>query len=167
MKLKFKKVMFKPREKTEKSKSKGVPFVVTYHPSLNCLHKIIRGNTYLLYMNEEVKNLFLPGPMASFRGVRKLSSYLVSYLYMCEEVKNLFLPGPMVLFRGARKLSSYLVSYLYMNEEAKNLVFPGPIVLFRGARKLSSYLVRNKFYPLHHKIGSKNVLKIVVKFVIM
>ena len=86
---------------------------------------------------------------------------------MYEEVKNLFLPGPMVLFRGARKLSSYLVSYLYMNEEAKNLVFPGSIVLFRGARKLSSYLVRIKFYPLHHKIGSKNVLKIVVKFVIM
>ena len=28
-------------------------------------------------MNEEVKNLFLPGPMVSFRGARKLSSYLV------------------------------------------------------------------------------------------
>ena len=71
------KVKFKSREKTEKSKLKGVPFVVTYHPSLNCLHKIIRDNTYLLYMNEEVKNLFLPGPMVSFRGARKLSSYLV------------------------------------------------------------------------------------------
>ena len=32
----IKKVKFKSREKTEKSKSKGVPFVVTYHPSLNC-----------------------------------------------------------------------------------------------------------------------------------
>ena len=73
----MKKVKFKSREKTEKSKLKGVPFVVTYHPSLNCLHKIIRDNTYLLYMNEEVKNLFLPGPMVSFRGARKLSSYLV------------------------------------------------------------------------------------------
>ena len=28
-------------------------------------------------MNEEVKNLFLPGPMVSFRCARKLSSYLV------------------------------------------------------------------------------------------
>ena len=56
---------------------KGVPFVVTYHPSLNCLHKIIRYNTYLLYMDEEVKNLFLPGPMVSFRGARKLIRYLV------------------------------------------------------------------------------------------
>ena len=73
----MKKVKFKSREKTEKSISKGVPFVVTYHPSLNCLHKIIRDNTYLLYMNEVVKNLFLPGPMVSFRGARKLSSYLV------------------------------------------------------------------------------------------
>ena len=71
------KVKFKSREKTEKSKLKGLPFVVTYHPSLNCLHKIIRDNTYLLYMNEEVKNLFLPEPMVSFRGARKLSSYIV------------------------------------------------------------------------------------------
>ena len=28
-------------------------------------------------MNEEVKSLFLPGPMVSFRGASKLSSYLV------------------------------------------------------------------------------------------
>ena len=73
----MKKIKFKSNEKTEKSKSKGVPFVVTYHPSLNCLYKIIRGNTYLLYMNEEVKNSFLPRPMVSFRGVHKFSTYLV------------------------------------------------------------------------------------------
>ena len=65
------KVKFKSREKTEKSKPKGVLFAVTDHPLLNCLHKIIRDNTYLLYMNEEVKNLFLPGLMVSFRGARK------------------------------------------------------------------------------------------------
>ena len=70
------KVKFKSGEKTEKSKLKGVPFVVTYHPSLNCLHKIIRDNTYLLYMNEDVKNLFLPGPMVSFRGAHKLAAIL-------------------------------------------------------------------------------------------
>ena len=28
-------------------------------------------------MNEEVNNLLIPGPMVSFRGVHKLSSYLV------------------------------------------------------------------------------------------
>ena len=41
------------------------------------MYKIIRDSTYLLYMNDEVWNLFLPGPMVSFRGTRKLSSYLV------------------------------------------------------------------------------------------
>ena len=60
----IKNVKFKSRERTEK-KSKGVPFAMTYHMSLNCLYKIIRGNTYLLYINEEVKNLFLPGPKNS------------------------------------------------------------------------------------------------------
>ena len=73
---KMKKVKFKSGEKPEKSKS----FVVTYHPSLNCLHKIIRDNTYLLYINNEVKNLFLPGPMVSFRGARKLKVVSATFL---------------------------------------------------------------------------------------
>ena len=73
----MKKVKFKSREKTGNSKLKRAPFVVTYHPSLNCLQKIIRNNTYSLYMNKEEKNLFFSGPMVSFRGVRKLSSYIL------------------------------------------------------------------------------------------
>ena len=73
----MKEVKLKSREKTEKSKSKGVPFIKTYHPSLNCLHKIIRDNSYVLCMNEEAKKLFLPETMVSFRGVHKLSGYLV------------------------------------------------------------------------------------------
>ena len=43
---------FKSRGRTEKSKSKGTPFVVIYL-SLNCLNKFIRDNIYLFYMNEE------------------------------------------------------------------------------------------------------------------
>ena len=38
---------------------------------------------------------------------------------------------------------------------------------FRGARKLSSYFVRAKLYPLQRKVGSKNLLKCVVNFMIM
>ena len=63
-------------ERTKKCKSIGVPFIVTYYLSLNCLDKIIRDNTYFLYMNEEVNNFFHPEPMVSFRNARKLSSYL-------------------------------------------------------------------------------------------
>ena len=33
--------------------------------------------TYLLYMNEELKHFFTPGPMVSFKRSRKISSYLV------------------------------------------------------------------------------------------
>ena len=39
-------------------KAKGVPFVVTYHPKLKDLSKIIKDNLYLLYMNDEVKKTF-------------------------------------------------------------------------------------------------------------
>ena len=36
----------------------GVPFVVTYHPRLKALGKIIHENLNLLYMNDEVKDLW-------------------------------------------------------------------------------------------------------------
>ena len=38
---------------------------------------MIRDNTDLLKLNEEEKNVFFPGPMASFRSEDKLSSYIV------------------------------------------------------------------------------------------
>ena len=46
-----------------KKVEKGVPFVVTYHSLLSKLSSIIQKNLYLLYMNQEVKNVFTPGPV--------------------------------------------------------------------------------------------------------
>ena len=62
----MKKVRFFPANLQNKKREKGVPFVVTYHPILNSLSKIIRDNMYLLNMNEEVRKTFSPGPMVSF-----------------------------------------------------------------------------------------------------
>ena len=50
---------------------KGIPFVVTYHPLLQELSNIIRNNLNWLYTDDEVKKLFSPGPMVSFRSARK------------------------------------------------------------------------------------------------
>ena len=66
----MKKVRFFPTNLQNKKREKGVPFVVTYHPILNSLSKIIRDNMYLLNMNEEVRKTFSPGPMVSFRSAR-------------------------------------------------------------------------------------------------
>ena len=64
---------------------KGVPLVVTYHPLLKSMGKIIYNNLNLLYKNEELKHLFTPDPMVSFRSSRKMSSYLVrTKLYPVE-----------------------------------------------------------------------------------
>ena len=51
--------------------------VVTYHPGLKNINQIINKNLHLLYMDQEVKKVFTPKPMVSFRSARKLSSYLV------------------------------------------------------------------------------------------
>ena len=50
----MKKVKFSKIVQKNIKKETGVPFVVTYHPSLKSLNKIINDNIYLLYMNNEV-----------------------------------------------------------------------------------------------------------------
>ena len=63
---------------SKKSKgSKGVPFVVTYQPSLNCLNCIFKDNLKILYMSREAKLVFPAGPLVSFRSARRIRSYLV------------------------------------------------------------------------------------------
>ena len=51
-----------------RSKTKSFPFDVTYHPRPKDLGKIIHENLNLLYMNDEVKYTFTPGPMVSFKN---------------------------------------------------------------------------------------------------
>ena len=68
------KVRFSKQGQKSKMVEKGVPFVVTYHTPLS---SIIHRNLYLLCMNQEVKNVFTPGPIVSFRSARKISTYLV------------------------------------------------------------------------------------------
>ena len=60
-----------------KDNTKGVPLVVTYHPCLKNINQIINRNLHLLCMDQEVKKIYTPKPMVSFRSPRKLSSYIV------------------------------------------------------------------------------------------
>ena len=78
MKKKWKKVHFSKQGQKSKTFEKGVPFVVTYHPLLNKLSSVIHRNLYLLYMNQEVKNIFTQVPIVSFKNATKVSSYLVT-----------------------------------------------------------------------------------------
>ena len=72
----MKKVRFFPVNLQNKKREKGVPFVVTYHPILKSLSKIIRDSMYLLNLNQEVRKNFSLGLKVSFRSARKLSSCL-------------------------------------------------------------------------------------------
>ena len=81
----MKKVVFSGNFGKSSNRNKGVPFVLTYHPLLKKVNCIIRKHINLLYMNEEVKKVFQPGPMVLFRSPRNLTSYLVrAKLYPME-----------------------------------------------------------------------------------
>ena len=70
--------------------SKGVPFVVTFDPSLNCLSCIIKDNLNILHMSHLAKAIFSPGFIVSFRSARRISSYLVrAKLYPLERCLGL------------------------------------------------------------------------------
>ena len=83
----MKKVKFTSKNRnTKRGKSlKAVLFVMTYHPKLKSMNKVIVKYLDLLYMNNEVKRVFTPKPMILFRSARKLSSYLLrAKLYPTE-----------------------------------------------------------------------------------
>ena len=83
----MKKFKFPSCNKTQRKNSKGIAFVITYHPLLKQLKGILRRNMYLLNMKVEVKQMFTPVPMVSYRSSRKLSSYLVrAKLYLIERI---------------------------------------------------------------------------------
>ena len=77
----------KENSNTKQSKSKGVTFVVTYHPLLKSFQSLINKHLNILYLDESAKEVFMPGPMVTFRSSKKLSSYLVrAKLYPLERV---------------------------------------------------------------------------------
>ena len=59
------------------SKEIGVPLVVTYHPHLNALNKIIRSSIRHIYADQLVRSEFTPALFISFRTARSLRSHLV------------------------------------------------------------------------------------------
>ena len=80
-----KKVKFCNTSGDKKTKTNRILLVITYHPLLKDFAKVIKKHLHLLHMKDEVKKAFTPGPMVSFRGARKLSSYLVrAKLYPLE-----------------------------------------------------------------------------------
>ena len=54
----IKKVIFNRNSGKSSNKSKGVPFVLTYHPLLKKVDYIIRKHIHLFYVNDEVKKAF-------------------------------------------------------------------------------------------------------------
>ena len=87
-KVKFSRVS---KNKSQKRTLKRTPLVVTYHPLLNSLGKKLSKNLNILYMDEEAKKVFYPGPTVSFRSARKVSNYLVrAKVYHLEKTVGSF-----------------------------------------------------------------------------
>ena len=73
------------KSKERGNKNVGIPFIVTYHPHLKHLGKLIEKNIKHLYANVNVRSVFTPAHFASFRKARNLRSHLVrSKLYPLE-----------------------------------------------------------------------------------
>ena len=71
------KVKFLNSSGDKKTKTNGILLVITYHTLLKDFGKVINKHLHLLHINDGVKKAFTAGPMMSFQGERKISSYLV------------------------------------------------------------------------------------------
>ena len=71
------KVKFNIDNKRSNNTKERDAFFVTIQPELKVLQNMINRHLYLLYMNDEVKRVFTPKPMVSFRSFCKISSRLV------------------------------------------------------------------------------------------
>ena len=73
------------RPKERGNKNIGIPFIVTYHPDLKNLGKLIQNNIKHLYADVKVRSVVTAAPFASFRAAHNLRSHLVrSKLYPSE-----------------------------------------------------------------------------------
>ena len=88
------KVQFPCTSRKRDTQITGIPLVITYHPLLKDFASIIRKDLYILYLNTEVKEIFTPDLMISFRGARELRNYLVrTKLYPLERSVGSFKCG--------------------------------------------------------------------------
>ena len=84
-------VKFSCTSRKRDTKMKEFPLVIIYHPLFKGFVSAIRKHLYILYLNKEIKEIFTPCPMVSFRGARKLGSYLVkAKLYPLKRSVELF-----------------------------------------------------------------------------
>ena len=73
--------------KNKSQGSKGIPLVITFYPKFKSIGQLLHKHQHILYMVQENKNVFTPGPIATFRSARKLSSCLVrAKLYLIERI---------------------------------------------------------------------------------
>ena len=68
-----------------------ITFIITYHPHLKHLGKLIQNNMQHLYADVKVRTAFTPATFASFRTACNLKSYLLrSKLYPLERKTGLW-----------------------------------------------------------------------------
>ena len=63
--------------KSKSQESKGAPLVITFHPKFQSIGQLLNKHLHILYIDQETKNIFTPGPMTTFHSVHKVNSYLV------------------------------------------------------------------------------------------
>ena len=80
------KVVFGKSQPSRKNSKNGVPSVVTFHPKVKKLGKLIKDVLPFLYNDEEIQKVFSPPPMVSYRSASKVKDCLVRFkLYPLEK----------------------------------------------------------------------------------
>ena len=73
--------------KSKSQECKGVTLVITFHHKFKPIRQMLKSTCIYYIWIKRQKNVFTPGPMATFRSAPKLSSYLLrAKLYPIERI---------------------------------------------------------------------------------
>ena len=68
----------RPGNRSNNCRDKDIlPLIITYHPALGFVSKIIRKHFHVLTVNDEAKELFPNPPMVSFRNPKTIGNHVV------------------------------------------------------------------------------------------
>ena len=77
------------RKMQSENKKQRVPFVITYHPRLRFMGKVLSKHFHLLQGNERLKATFPEPPMAAFKKLKNIKGHLKTKDNILGKVENI------------------------------------------------------------------------------
>ena len=135
-------------------------FVVRYHPKFKDLGKLIENSQILLQSDSEVRRVFSPAPIVSYRSARKIKDCVVgSNLYPTErKVESSKCCNPRCPACTSIQVTD-TSSSLSLNLHTKSIIILAIIANVSSTFQVAKHVVNNTVVKQLRNLGADGILK--------